>query len=140
MMYCVYLRKSRRDIEAEQRGEGETLARRRARLMDLLEQGVYDIPTYTERAAILARDIESARAALDAMSSAPVRVEDAVSSLLPEIRHVLQAYDVATSNEAKNALLRAVLDKVIYRKTYACKRGEKATDYLSLELFPRIKK
>lgn len=56
------------------------------------------------------------------------------------LRHVLQAYDVATSNEAKNALLRAVLDKIIYHKTYACKRGQKATDYLSLELFPRIKK
>ena len=116
------------------------LERRRTRLMDLLEQGVYDIPTYTERAAILARDIESARAALDALSNAPARVEDAVSSLIPEIRHVLHAYDVATSNEAKNALLRAVLDKVVYHKTYACKRGEKATDYLSIELFPRIKK
>ena len=118
----------------------DDLERRRARLMDLLEQGVYDIPTYTERAAILARDLESARAALDALSNAPARVEDAVSSLLSEIRHVLQAYDVAPSNEAKNALLRAVLDKVVYRKTYACKRGEKACDYLSIELFPRIKK
>ena len=118
----------------------DDLNRRRARLMDLLEQGVYDIPTYTERAAILARDIESARAAMDSMAEAPVRVEDAVYSILPELRHVLQAYDVATSNEAKNALLRAVLDKIIYHKTYACKRGEKACDYLSLELFPRIKK
>lgn len=118
----------------------DDLNRRRTRLMDLLEQGIYDIPTYTERSAILARDIESARAALDAMSNAPVRVEDAVSSLLPEIRHVLQAYDVAPSNEAKNALLRAVLSKIIYHKTQACKRGQKATDYLSLELFPRIKK
>jgi hypothetical protein len=41
---------------------------------------------------------------------------------------------------AIDGLLRAVLDKIIYHKTYACKRGEKACDYLSLELFPRIKK
>lgn len=118
----------------------DDLERRRARLMDLLEQGVYDIPTYTERAALLAADIESARSALAALSDAPVRVEDAVSDLLPELRHVLQAYDVAPSNEAKNALLRAVLDRVIYHKTQACHRGQKATDYLSIELFPRIKK
>ena len=26
-MYCIYLRKSRADMEAEARGEGETLAR-----------------------------------------------------------------------------------------------------------------
>ena len=34
-MYCIYLRKSRRDIEAEQRGEGETLARHRVMLTEL---------------------------------------------------------------------------------------------------------
>ena len=26
MSYCIYLRKSRKDLEAEQHGEGETLA------------------------------------------------------------------------------------------------------------------
>lgn len=34
-MYCIYLRKSRADLEAEQRGEGETLARHRRALLDL---------------------------------------------------------------------------------------------------------
>ena len=33
--YCIYLRKSRADREAEQRGEGETLARHEKILMDL---------------------------------------------------------------------------------------------------------
>ena len=35
MPYCMYLRKSRADLEAEQRGEGETLARHEATLMAL---------------------------------------------------------------------------------------------------------
>lgn len=35
MMYCMYLRKSRADIEAETRGEGETLARHKKILLDL---------------------------------------------------------------------------------------------------------
>lgn len=36
--YCIYLRKSRADREAEQRGEGETLARHEKILMDLAKR------------------------------------------------------------------------------------------------------
>lgn len=35
MQYCIYLRKSRADAEAEARGEGETLARHKKSLMEL---------------------------------------------------------------------------------------------------------
>jgi len=35
MPYCIYLRKSRADMEAEARGEGETLARHEKTLLDL---------------------------------------------------------------------------------------------------------
>lgn len=35
MSYCIYLRKSRKDIEAEQHGEGETLARHERTLLSL---------------------------------------------------------------------------------------------------------
>lgn len=38
MPYCIYLRKSRADLEAEARGEGETLARHRRALTDLAAQ------------------------------------------------------------------------------------------------------
>lgn len=37
-MYCAYLRKSRADIEAEQRGEGETLKRHEGILLDLAKK------------------------------------------------------------------------------------------------------
>ncbi len=37
-MYCIYLRKSRADLEAEARGEGETLAVHRKRLIELAER------------------------------------------------------------------------------------------------------
>ena len=36
--YCIYLRKSRADVEAEARGEGETLSRHRNMLMELAKQ------------------------------------------------------------------------------------------------------
>ena len=34
-LYCMYLRKSRADLEAEARGEGETLSRHRRTLTEL---------------------------------------------------------------------------------------------------------
>ena len=38
MAYCLYLRKSRKDLEAEARGEGETLARHEKILIDLAKK------------------------------------------------------------------------------------------------------
>ena len=38
MSYCIYLRKSRKDLEAEQTGQGETLARHERTLLSLAKQ------------------------------------------------------------------------------------------------------
>ena len=38
MSYCIYLRKSRKDLEAEQSGQGETLARHESALLSLARQ------------------------------------------------------------------------------------------------------
>jgi len=38
LQYCIYLRKSRYDTEAEERGEGETLARHEKALCELAEK------------------------------------------------------------------------------------------------------
>lgn len=47
--YCIYLRKSRTDAEAEQRGEGETLARHEAALLELAKrQGLNITQIYRE--------------------------------------------------------------------------------------------
>lgn len=43
MPYCLYLRKSRSDIEAESRGESETLARHEKTLLDLARRQNYNI-------------------------------------------------------------------------------------------------
>lgn len=41
--YCLYLRKSRADMEAEARGEGETLARHEKLLLDVAKKGHYNV-------------------------------------------------------------------------------------------------
>lgn len=43
MAYCIYLRKSRADIELEEKGEGETLARHRKILEDFAKKHNYEI-------------------------------------------------------------------------------------------------
>ena len=45
MPYCAYLRKSRADMEAEARGEGETLARHQKRIEELAERMHVDLPS-----------------------------------------------------------------------------------------------
>lgn len=49
MPYAIHLRKSRADLEAEARGEGESLARHRARLLAFAERaGLPIVAEYSE--------------------------------------------------------------------------------------------
>ncbi len=49
MPYCIHLRKSRADLEAEARGEGESLQRHRKRLLDLAQRmGLEIVAEYCE--------------------------------------------------------------------------------------------
>lgn len=43
MSYCIYLRKSRADAEAEARGDGETLARHEKMLLEVAKRGKYNV-------------------------------------------------------------------------------------------------
>ncbi len=63
--YCIYLRKSRADIEAEERGEGETLARHQSTLIELAKkQKLNVVKLYKE---IVSGDSIAARPQMQAM-------------------------------------------------------------------------
>ena len=49
--YAIYIRKSRADFEAEQRGEGETLARHRSTLIELAAHRGYNVSKIYEEVA-----------------------------------------------------------------------------------------
>ena len=67
MSYCIYLRKSRPDIEAERHGEGETLARHENMLMELArDRGLDVVQIYRE---IVSGDSISARPQMQALLS-----------------------------------------------------------------------
>ena len=113
------------------------LEKRRERLMELLEEGTYDSITYTQRMAVLIRELEAAKASLDALPEHVPTMQERLTALLPTLRHVVQVYDAAQTAAEKNKLLRSVIDSVVYHKTHRCTRGENAADFVTLDVFPR---
>lgn len=126
------------DVRAAAMRQLEELEKRRLRLMELLEQEVYDIPTYTARNQLLSNEIDRLNAALDAMPPPVKDKRSTIQALLPQLRTVLQAYSPDLSPAARNRLLRTVIDKVVYSKTRRCFRNEKPIDFVELEIYPKI--
>ena len=113
-----------------------TLEGQSSRLYDLLEQGVYDVGTYRQRRTDLDARLEDVRQALANLDAPPVK--DPIAEILPQVRTVVDVYDLAATPGEKNALLRTVIDHVSYTKTRRCYRNNAPTDYLSINIFPRI--
>lgn len=113
-----------------------TLEAQAGRLFDLLEQGVYDIQTFRARRADLDGRIAAVKDALGNIDApAPV---DPIAAILPQVRTVLGSYDLSASPAEKNALLRTVIDRVVYTKTQRGYRNSDPGDYLSITLYPRV--
>ena len=114
----------------------KTLEGQSGRLFDLLETGVYDVPTYRQRRADLDARIAQAREALDAARGAPGIPP--MARLVPRLKTVLAAYDATESPAEKNDLLKQVVQKIIYHKTTRCYRNSNPADHLTLDIIPRI--
>lgn len=116
----------------------DELQKRRARLMDLLETGVYDSATYAERNALLMAELKEATSALDSIPERLPTMQERLTQLLPHLQHVLQVYDAAATPSDKNKLLRTVVERVVYHKTHACNRSERPADFVTLDVFPKL--
>lgn len=126
-------------IDAAQ-AEGERLRAQRARAYDLVEQGIYTIDVFTHRMSVIADGLAAAAAEVERLTQEKERIKIAAAAkkaLLPNVRRVLDVYELAETPEEKNELLRSVLSKVIYHKT----RRERWTggSDLSLTLYPLVK-
>ena len=126
------------DVRAAAQRQLEDLQQRRVRLMELLEQGVYDIPTYTNRNHVLNEEIARVQAAVSAMPPPVKDKRSAIQALLPQLQNVMQTYSPSLSPAARNQLLRSVIDKVVYTKTRRCYRNENPIDFVELEIYPKI--
>ena len=121
------VRKSLKDLE-QQKG----------RLFDLLEQGVYTNDVFLERSRLLTNRISEAEHQESVLRDhlASLRKTELIQrGIAPSIQNVLDIYDTLETVAEKNALLKTVLDHVVYTKTVASRFGK--TD-LKLYVFPKI--
>ena len=105
---------------AAARADRTRLEAQKARAYDLVEQGVYTPEIFTARMASLADQLAELSDRIEALEADRQRLEQTAAArknLLPNVRHVLDAYDQAETPKEKNTLLRSVLEKVIYHKT-----------------------
>ncbi|MCD7811939.1 MAG: recombinase family protein [Ruminococcus sp.] len=129
-------RKSLRKAEAEL----ETLHKQLDRTHDLLEQGVYDTDIFLSRSRMLNERITAAKANIERLSAEVEADEQKAScrkNIIPEVEKLLDVYDVLPSAQAKNDMLKGVLEKVEYTKN---KRSGKygPFDNFELVLFPKL--
>lgn len=114
-----------------------TLSTQQGRLHDLLEQGVYDIPTFLQRQRSLAEKETDLRARLSELQQAPkLTPEEAIIRLIPRVRDVLEAYGYAQSAAEKNALLKSVISRVVYSRTRRRYKNEPDYTAISLAIYP----
>lgn len=114
----------------------EALTGRLTRHYELLEAGVYSVDEFTQRRAETQRQIAEIDDALHALTQTPA--PDPRAALLPQITTVLDSYRSTLDPEAQNALLRSVIDHIVYHKTQRNMRNNLPGDNLTLEVFPRL--
>lgn len=114
--------------------ELQQLALREAKACELAETGAYSPDIFQQRMnSIRERRAELANK-LDAQKRVLQNPEKCGQELLPKVRFVLDAYELAATAAEKNELLKSLLSKVVYRKSRR-ERWAGGSD-LSLTLYP----
>ena len=143
--YQIRLKESSEDTASIQEAEASlvkarkqlaSLEKQRSSLYDLLEQGVYSKEIFLERSRLLSGRTTEAERQAEALTQhlASLRQADLLRhSLAPRIRNVLDVYASLENPAEQNALLKSVLDHVVYTKT----TGGKHSD-LQLFVYPKV--
>ncbi len=118
----------------------EQLRAQQLRLCDLLEQGVYTTEVFVNRTRLLAGRIAAAEQALAGAEAAAQKkgaAERIRRNVVPDIEQLLSVYHSLDSAADRNALLRHVLEKVLYKKMRGKMRGSSPSGP-ALFLFPSM--
>ncbi|MEA4955253.1 MAG: recombinase family protein [Pseudoflavonifractor sp.] len=114
------------------------LEKQRNNLYGLLENGIYSTELFMERSKVIADKISETQAALDAArlrANSGKILQRNRFEIIPKVEHVLNTYPELTDVAAKNALLKEVLNKVVYLKAQG---GMWKESDLQVFLFPKI--
>ncbi len=120
--------------------EVETLRKQLSRAHDLLEQGVYDTTTFLNRSRSISGRIAAANDSIAALSAELVEDEARAASrrnIVPKVEKLLEVYAELPSAQAKNEMLKDVIEKAEYtRNERSGRRGP--FDNFELVLFPKL--
>jgi hypothetical protein len=120
--------------------ELDTLRQQETRAYELVEQNVYTPEIFLERTRdITRRRDELLKKQRTVQSELDARADSRTSTevLAPTIRYVLDAYDLASTPEEKNRLLKTVLAKAVYTKSTNT-RWDPSVDDMKLVLYPKL--
>lgn len=131
-----------REILTMMEKELENIDRQIARTHELLELDVYDIDTFVarskslaEKKAAAAEEYERQKQLVDHME----QTEKAQKEFIPNIYKILDLYDTMENAQAKNELLRRVVEKVEYFKDAKDKKNSEETS-MKIKIYPRLPK
>lgn len=120
--------------------EIEKLQEQQSNLDDLIEQGVYTIEKYKQRTQELEKRIkQAANDKYELIAHIKNEEEREVSKviIIPRVEKLLTTYHALPTPQAKNDLLKEVLEKVIYTKKVGG-RWHAAPDDFDIVLYPRL--
>lgn len=118
--------------------EMDDLIAQKNNLHDLLEKGVYDIPTFLDRQKTVVekmKDIEAYSLQLSDEITQEKNREENREQYVPQLRKALSAYRSTKDVEKKNRLLKSVLEKATYLRNMDMKQK----DEFVIKLYTAIK-
>lgn len=108
------------------------------RACEMLEEGIYTKAKFIERTAILEKEKELLQASLSALENSSISNQDVrVRKAIPILEKVLQQYWSLPAKD-KNDLLKAIIERVEYKKTKHNTRWNKQLDDLELKIYLKI--
>ena len=125
-------------VQRLQSGIGE-LNRQRDALHDLLERGVYNTETFLERGRKIAERLRRAEDELNTATAerdAAKAWETGRDEIIPEVECLLDVYEELPAPAAKNALLREIVEKIVYTKEERSHRRRE--NKFTLDVYPRL--
>lgn len=126
---------------AEQNEELDRLNIQLSRTYDLLEQGVYDTDVFLERSRSLSERIGMVKGKIPEIErqiETELAKENSLENVIPNIEHLLDVYSTLPTAEAKNNMLKDVLEKVVYLKKERAWKNADALDNFEITIFPKI--
>lgn len=115
----------------------QSLKSQKDNLHDFLEQGIYDVETYLGRSRVLDGRIEDASTAWQTAREEVSRIDEErerLANFLPHMVNVINTYHMTDDIELKNAMLRSIIDKIVFRR----EPGWTEPDHFDLEILLRI--